>query len=66
MQACSRRMAFILGGDGMENNRTLRAQALASYLQALAMLEKTEDTFVKREIRQAITEIQRELGLKKI
>lgn len=56
---------YIEGGEGMSEYKTLRAQALASYLQALAMLEQTSDTYVKREIRQALVEIQRELGLRK-
>lgn len=43
----------------------IRAQALASYLMALALLEKTGKTYVSREIRQTLDEIQAELGLKK-
>jgi hypothetical protein len=46
-------------------NDCIRAQALASYLIALALLEQSSDTYVKREIRVALDEIQRELGLKK-
>ncbi len=42
-----------------------RAQALAAYLQALALLAQTSDTYVRKEIRQVIDEIQRELSLKK-
>ena len=46
-------------------NDYIRAQALASYLIALALLEQSGDTYVKREIRESLDEIKRELGLKK-
>lgn len=46
-------------------NDFIRAQALASYLVALALLEQSSDTYVRQEIRQALAEIQRELGLQK-
>ena len=48
-----------------EDNKSERAQALADYLKALAMLEQTGKTYVNQEIRQVLEEIQRELGLKK-
>lgn len=42
-----------------------RAQALASYLQALAILQRTNKTYVQREIQKVIDEIEKELSLKK-
>jgi hypothetical protein len=50
-----------MGGDGMDG----RAEALAGYLVGLALLEQTGDTYVKKEIREVLDEIKRELGLKK-
>ncbi|MGM8212128.1 hypothetical protein ACLIBH_04945 [Virgibacillus sp. W0430] len=42
-----------------------RAQALTSYLQALAILQQTNKTYVHREIDKVIKEIETELKLKK-
>ncbi|WP_018394540.1 hypothetical protein [Bacillus sp. 37MA] len=42
-----------------------RAHALAAYLQALAILETNQNTYVNREIREVINEIKAELNLKK-
>jgi hypothetical protein len=50
-----------VGGDGMDG----RAEALASYLVGLAILEQTGNTYVQREIRAVLEEIQKELKLKK-
>lgn len=41
-----------------------RAQALAAYLQALAILQQTNKTYVSREIMKVIDEIEKELELK--
>jgi hypothetical protein len=41
-----------------------KASAMASYLIALAILEKTGNTFVQREIREVMAEIRKELGFK--
>ncbi len=40
-----------------------KAQALAAYLQALAILQQTDRTIVQREILKVMEEIERELGL---
>jgi len=44
-------------------DKTDRAQALASYLQALAIIQQTNKTYVHREISEVIKEIEKELGL---
>lgn len=41
-----------------------KAQALATYLQALAILQRTDKTYVHREIAKVMQEIEKELGLK--
>lgn len=41
-----------------------KAQALAAYLQALAILQRTDKTIVTREIMKVMQEIDKELGLK--
>ncbi|MBS4193487.1 hypothetical protein [Lederbergia citri] len=41
-----------------------KAQALAAYLQALAILQQTDKTIVHREITKVMQEIEKELGLK--
>lgn len=46
----------------MERND--KAQALAAYLQALAILQRTDKTYVHREIAKVMQEIEKELGLK--
>lgn len=40
-----------------------RANALAAYLQALAILQETNKTYVSREITKVIDEIEKELNL---
>lgn len=41
-----------------------KAAAMASYLVALAIMEKTGNTYVQREIREVMSEIRKELGFK--
>ncbi len=45
----------------MDNSK---AQALAAYLQALALMQQTNKTYVHREIAKVMEEIEKELGLK--
>ena len=42
-----------------------RPQALISYLQVLAMLQRTNETYVRNEINEVMREIERELNLNK-
>lgn len=54
-------MPKIGGGIGMDE---ARAQALSTYLQALAMLQRTDKTYVHQEIRRVIAEIEQELNIR--
>jgi len=69
--------SFILSAEGVSRRlnvnsygrrngmgRNDKAQALAAYLQALAILQRTDRTIVKREIAKVMQEIEKELGLK--
>lgn len=49
--------------DGMTDEKQTDVQALATYLLALSIMEKTNNTYVTREIRQALAEVKKELGL---
>lgn len=47
----------------MTDEKQTDVQALATYLLALSIMEKTNNTYVTREIRQALAEVKKELGL---